>query len=194
MKDRIRVAIFASGSGSNAQNIFDYFKDNARIEIVSIYCNNPNAYVIERAKSLHLKTRVFSRESFLDGTVLNLLTEENIDFIVLAGFLWLVPATFVKAFPDRIINIHPAILPNFGGKGMYGMKVHEAVKNAGVQETGITIHYVNEKYDEGNVIFQVKTRVDITDLPHDIAHKVHELEYKFYPKIIEETIFKIFDE
>jgi phosphoribosylglycinamide formyltransferase 1 len=195
MSKKIKIAIFASGSGSNAENIYHYFENSLQIEVVSIFCNNANAYVIERAKKLNLATHIFSKVDFVEnGTVINLLHSEAIDFIVLAGFLWLIPKFLVDNFPKKIVNIHPALLPNFGGKGMYGRKVHEAVKQANHSETGITIHFVNEHYDEGNVIFQANTAVEKADDANSIAQKVHELEYLYYPKIIEETILKIFSQ
>ncbi|MFN0049562.1 MAG: phosphoribosylglycinamide formyltransferase [Cytophagales bacterium] len=193
MSKKIKVAIFASGSGSNAENICQYFRNSHQIEIVSIFCNNADAYVIERATKLNLPIHIFTKEDFVEnGIVMRLLDSEGIDFVVLAGFLWLIPKFLVAKYPKRIINIHPALLPNFGGKGMYGRKVHEAVKQANHSETGITIHFVNENYDEGDVIFQARTDVYLLDDADSIAQKVHELEYLYYPKIVEETILKIF--
>lgn len=183
------IAIFASGSGTNAENIVHYFNQHHSIKISSIYTNNPKAKVIERAKRLEVPFHVFNRIQFYDNKeVLNLLESEKIDFIVLAGFLWLVPKTIIQKYPNKIINIHPALLPKYGGKGMYGEKVHIAVKENNDKETGITIHYVNENYDEGDIIFQSKCDVSTNDSVDEIAEKVHQLEYKFYPIIIEQNI------
>jgi phosphoribosylglycinamide formyltransferase 1 len=188
MKKR-RIAIFASGSGSNAEEIIRYFSAHPRIEVALLLSNNANAFAIERAKSYSIPVMVFSREEFLHSdSVINRLHADDISHIVLAGFLWLVPASLIRAFPDRIINIHPALLPSFGGKGMYGMKVHEAVKASGNSETGITIHLVNEHYDEGRVIFQGKCRIDPSLSPMEIAACVHALEHENYPRVIEEWI------
>jgi phosphoribosylglycinamide formyltransferase 1 len=188
MKKR-RIAIFASGSGSNAEEIIRYFSGHPRIEVALLLSNNANAFAIERAKSYSIPVMVFSREEFLNSdSVINRLHADDISHIVLAGFLWLVPASLIRAFPDRIINIHPALLPSFGGKGMYGMKVHEAVKASGNGETGITIHLVNEYYDEGRVIFQGKCRIDPSLSPMEIAACVHALEHENYPRVIEEWI------
>lgn len=183
------VAILASGSGSNAENIYNYFKDNKRIRIVLIISNKQDAYVLKRAKSLNIESVVFSKSDF-DTTdkVINILEDKNIDFIVLAGFLLKIPANIIKAYPNRIINIHPALLPKFGGKGMYGDNVHKAVREANEAESGITIHYVNENYDEGNIIFQAKCPVSTDDTYKDIAKKVHTLEYMHFPEVIESVI------
>ena len=180
-----RIAIFASGSGSNAENIFNYFKANNSVEIALILTNNPKAFVIERAKRLMVPSRVFTKQEFKESAVIvDELKREGIDLVVLAGFLWLIPSSLIQAFPNRIVNIHPALLPKFGGKGMYGDKVHEAVKEAGETETGISIHYVNEKYDEGKIIYQAKTPVVAEDTADEIAAKVHALEYKHFPEVI----------
>lgn len=183
----INIAIFASGSGSNAENIVRYFKDTSNFRFPLIISNNPKAFVLERAKNLGIKSVVFEKTDLLDGNkVLNLLKEEKVDKIVLAGYLLRIPSNIVSAFPNSIINIHPALLPKFGGKGMYGNRVHQAVKESGETESGITIHYVNEYYDEGNIIFQAKCSVELTDTPDDIATKVHELEYKHFPEVIDD--------
>jgi len=180
-----KIAILASGSGSNAENIADYFKTNNDVEISLILTNNPNAFVIERAKRLMVPSRVFTKQEFKESAVIvDELKREGIDLVVLAGFLWLIPSSLIQAFPNRIVNIHPALLPKFGGKGMYGDKVHEAVKEAGETETGISIHYVNEKYDEGKIIYQAKTPVVAEDTADEIAAKVHALEYKHFPEVI----------
>lgn len=184
-----RIAIFASGSGSNAENIINFFKDEPNIEINCILTNRADAYVLERAKAYGVDTMVFNRKEFTNSTkVLDYLSDRNIDFIVLAGFLWLVPANLIKAFPNNIVNIHPALLPSYGGKGMYGMKVHEAVVAAKEQKSGISIHYVNEKYDEGDIIFQASCSVDANDTPADVAEKIHQLEYEHFPKVIAQLL------
>lgn len=179
------LAIFASGSGTNAENIIKFSKENKNFEIKAIFSNNKNAYVIQRAINHNIKYHIFSRPEFYQTQrVLNLLQENAIDFIILAGFLWLIPEYLIDAYPNKIINIHPALLPKYGGKGMYGMKVHETVKANKESETGITIHYVNKEYDKGNIIFQAKCKLNEKDTPETIAKKVHELEYEHFPKVI----------
>ncbi|MEW5845119.1 MAG: phosphoribosylglycinamide formyltransferase [Bacteroidota bacterium] len=182
------VAIFASGSGSNAENIAKYFSQNPTVNIALIATENPNAYVLERAKRLQIPTYQFSVEELKSGMVLLKLKEMKIDFIVLAGFLKMVPSEMVQYFSNRIVNIHPALLPKYGGKGMYGDRVHKAVIAAGEKESGITIHYVNEHYDEGDVIFQACCEVLPTDTPETLAQRVHQLEWEYYPKVIERLI------
>jgi len=185
-----RIVIFASGSGSNAENIIKYFNHSAVITVVRVLTNNQHAKVLERAKRLRIKTLSFSKKDFSqEDTVLNLLAEEA-DYIILAGFLWRVPANIVAAFPNKIINIHPALLPKYGGKGMYGMNVHRAVVKNKEDETGITIHFVNENYDEGAIIFQEKVSITSDDTPETVAAKIHELEYEHFPKVIEQIITK----
>ena len=185
MKKIPRIAIFASGSGSNAQRIAEYFAGTGILEISAIYCNNPDAYVLERAKLLGIPSFLFSRNDFYQTTsVLEDLRSREIDWIVLAGFLWLIPDYILKAFPQRIINIHPALLPAYGGKGMFGMKVHESVIKSGEKQSGITIHHVNEKYDEGDIIFQATCQVQPGDTPEMLAAKIHELEYEYFPVVI----------
>jgi phosphoribosylglycinamide formyltransferase 1 len=184
-----RIAIFASGSGSNAEEIIRYFSAHPQIEVALLLSNNANAFALERARKHSIPVMIFTREEFLNSSiVIDRLRADDVTHIVLAGFLWLIPVHFIKAFPDRIINIHPALLPLFGGKGMYGMKVHEAVKASGTGETGITIHLVNEHYDEGKVIFQGRCRIDPSLSPHEIAACVHALEHENYPRVIEEWI------
>jgi phosphoribosylglycinamide formyltransferase 1 len=186
-----RIAIFASGSGTNAEEIFKYFRHHASIQAVALLSNNPNAYALERATRYGASTFVFTRNQFRETEqVLEWLKEKQITHLVLAGFMWLVPDYLIQAYPNRIINIHPALLPKFGGKGMYGMHVHEAVKAAGEKETGITIHLVNERYDEGRILFQTICRVEPNDSPEAIASKVHQLEYSWYPKVIENWILE----
>lgn len=187
-----KIAIFASGSGSNAENIIQFFAKNPEISVNSIFCNVPGAYVLERAKKYHIPAYVFNREELKNPEkLLRQLQEQEIDFIVLAGFLWLMPSCITAAYPNRIINIHPALLPNYGGKGMYGDKVHQAVIAAGEKESGITIHYVNEHYDEGAPIFQAHCPVTPEDTPDTLASKVHALEYEHFPRVIEEVIDRI---
>jgi len=186
-----RIAIFASGSGTNAEEILKHFQHHTTIEVTALLSNNPQAYALERAKKYGKLTRVFDRKQFSEKQdVVEWLKEKEITHIVLAGFLWLVPENLIRVYPDKIINIHPALLPKFGGKGMYGMKVHEAVKQAGETETGITIHEVNEKYDEGTILFKGICPVSPLDTPEYIANSVHKLEYAWYPKVIEDWILK----
>lgn len=180
------IAIFASGSGTNAENIIRYLQENDFIRVALVLSNRSDAYVLERANRLKVPSKVFLKDDWISGEqILALLREYNIDFIVLAGFLVRVPEVLLHAYPDKIINIHPALLPKFGGKGMYGDRVHEAVVASGEKESGITIHYINEHYDEGNTVFQVKCPVLPEDSPADVAKKVHSLEYEYYPQIIE---------
>ena len=186
-----KIAIFASGSGSNAENIIQYFAQKPQFCVKSVFCNVPDAYVLERAKKYRIPSFVFNREEFRNpDKVFRQLQEQEIDFIVLAGFLWLMPFFITAAWPNKIVNIHPALLPAYGGKGMYGHHVHEAVIAAGEKESGITIHYVNDHYDQGAIIFQAKCPVLPTDTPDDLAARVHELEYRYFPQIIAETILK----
>jgi phosphoribosylglycinamide formyltransferase-1 len=187
-----RIAIFASGSGSNAQKLMEHFKDSAEAEIVLVLTNNPDAYVIQRADNFEIPVHIFDRNEFYKTEqILDLLHDLNIDLIVLAGFLWLIPENLIKRYPNRIINIHPAILPKFGGKGMYGDHVHHAVIAAQEPEGGITIHYVNEKYDEGEYIFQAKYKIDKSDNLEMIKFKGQQLEHLHYPKIVENLIKKL---
>ena len=183
----LQIAILASGSGSNAENIVNYFSKNPHFEFPLIISNNSAAFVHQRAKNLEIPSVSFSKVDFSSGEpILALLKQYNIEGIVLAGFLLKIPDALVAAFPNRIINIHPALLPKFGGKGMYGVHVHQAVADAGETESGITIHYINSNYDEGNIIFQAKCPVLPTDTAEMIADKVHALEYAHYPKVIEQ--------
>lgn len=192
MDKTIRIALFASGSGTNVENIANYFNGRTTAKPVCVLCNKPDAFVLERAKRLNLDSMTFNRAEFNDGKkIIEYLSKHDIDFIVLAGFLWLVPEYLINKYPGRIVNIHPALLPKFGGKGMYGMHVHEAVKQSGENETGITIHLIDGNYDKGNTVFQAKVEVEPTDSPDDIANKVHKLEYEYYPKVIEEIAKKI---
>lgn len=183
------IAILASGSGTNAENIIRYFNDNSQINVRLILSNKADAYVLERAKNLGVDTHVFSRSEFNESSIIaDILKQYDIDFIVLAGFLMRIPDYLTQNFSNKIINIHPSLLPKYGGKGMYGEHVHQAVVAAGENESGITIHYINEHYDEGAIIFQAKCVVLPTDTAEDVAKKVHELEYYHYPRIIEDLL------
>jgi phosphoribosylglycinamide formyltransferase-1 len=182
-----KIALFASGSGSNAQNIIEYFSDNEYVEIDSLWSNNKDAYALERAKRFNIEGFVFNREEFRDSSlVVEKLKARGVNLIVLAGFLWLIPTDLINNF--KIINIHPALLPKYGGKGMYGMNVHKAVVDNKETESGISIHFVNENYDEGKLIYQAKCAVVPEDTPEDVANKIHELEYKYFPEIIEKVL------
>lgn len=185
-----RIVILASGSGTNAENIIKYFKDSKSISVVQVLSNKKNAKVLERAKKLKVSSLTFEKEDLVTSDkVLNLL-KSTADYIILAGFLWKIPTKIIEAFPNKILNIHPALLPKYGGKGMYGMHVHEAVVENNEKKSGITIHYVNEKYDEGGIIFQESFDVLVSDSPEDVAKKIHALEYEHFPKIIEKVILQ----
>jgi phosphoribosylglycinamide formyltransferase-1 len=185
----INIAIFASGSGTNAENIAHYFRNDENVKISLILSNKPGAFVLDRAKKLGIPSLVFTRDEFYNSdTIRDVLSKEKIDFIILAGFLWLIPDKLLKAFPNRIINIHPALLPKYGGKGMYGEKVHQAVIQSGDKQTGISIHFVNDHYDEGEIIFQASFEIQPGDTAQSIAQKVHALEYKHFPRVIAEVI------
>ena len=184
-----KIVLFASGSGSNVENIAQYFVNKDKIQVTAVFTNKRNAQVLDRCDRLNIDAIYFNKHAFLhSGFVLNILKGLQPDLIVLAGFLWKIPENIVDAFPNKIINIHPALLPKYGGKGMYGMNVHKAVKENMETETGITIHYVNANYDEGAVIKQVKTKVLESDSSENIAEKVHQLEYEHFPKVIEELL------
>jgi phosphoribosylglycinamide formyltransferase 1 len=183
------IAIFASGSGTNAENIIRFFRTHQEIRVSLVLCNKPDAGVIERAKNLEIESVIFNRKDLYEShLILKKLEKHQITHIVLAGFLWLIPKSLLDAYPEAIINIHPALLPDYGGKGMYGSRVHEAVIANRDQESGITIHYVNEKYDDGNIIFQARCRIDEGETPESLAAKIHRLEYAHYPRVIEEVI------
>ncbi|MGB3183180.1 MAG: phosphoribosylglycinamide formyltransferase [Cyclobacteriaceae bacterium] len=184
-----RIAVFASGSGSNAQKIFEHFASQEGIAVSLLLSNKAGAPVMQKAETFGIPAVAFSREDLYEnGRVEELLGKNEIDFIVLAGFLWLVPGSLVKAYPDRIVNIHPALLPRYGGKGMYGMNVHRAVKEAGEAESGMTVHLVNEKYDEGNILYQARTPLQPDDTPEDIDARVLALEHRHYPEVIQSYI------
>lgn len=185
----LKIAIFASGSGSNAERIIEYFESDNEVEITLILTNNPQAGVIERGRRLGVPVVIFDKKTFSGSEkIVDILKAQGIDWVILAGFLWLVPARLIRAFEGRIINIHPALLPKYGGKGMWGAYVHEAVINNKEKESGITIHYVNEHYDEGKVIFQTSCSIDETDSAEELAQKIHLLEYEHFPRVIEEVI------
>lgn len=183
-----KIIIFASGSGSNAENIYSYFKKNDNITIACVLTNKKNAGIIERCNRLKIPLFYFNKHAFNSGLTLNLLERLSPDLIVLAGFLLRIPKKMIEAFPNKIINIHPALLPKYGGKGMYGRHVHKAVKENKDSKTGITIHYVNENYDEGAIIHQVSVDLDGTETVEEIAANVHELEYDHFPKTIEKLL------
>lgn len=184
-----RIVIFASGSGTNAENIIKYFQRAQFAEVVRVLSNKKDAKVLQRAKNLEVTASTFTKEALFAGEgVLKTLKEIGPDLIVLAGFLLKFPEIILKEFPNKVINIHPALLPKYGGKGMYGNFVHEAVVKNHEAETGITIHYVNENYDEGTIIFQKKVNLSEKDTPETVARKVHQLEYEWFPKVIEEVL------
>lgn len=185
-----RIVIFASGSGSNAENLITFFNKSKQASVVLVLTNNPMAKVLERAKRLKVSALSFNRMALLEtDDVLNILRAANPDLIVLAGFLWKLPEKILDEFPNKVINIHPALLPKFGGKGMYGKYVHEAVVANKETETGITIHFVNEHYDEGAIIFQAKCKVSPSDSPEDVAAKIHELEMEHFPLVVNSLLF-----
>jgi len=183
-----KILLFASGTGSNVENIIQHFKNHHEIIVVGVYTNNPNAKVLDKAKNHNIPTLIFDREQLTAGFVLDKISELKPDLIVLAGFLWKMPEEIVSAYHYKIINIHPALLPKYGGKGMYGIKVHQTVLENKEKETGITIHYVNEHYDEGEFIFQEKVNIEDCTSADEIANKIHELEHKHFPQIIEKLL------
>lgn len=183
----IRMVIFASGSGTNAENIIRYFRKDKGVDITHVLSNNPKAGVLDRAKRLGIEAKVFTKKEMSSPEFLNFL-KENADLIILAGFLLKVPESIIDNYSDAIVNIHPALLPKYGGKGMYGMHVHEAVVENKEKESGITIHWVNENYDEGAILFQKTVELDNGETPDSLAAKIHELEYTFFPKVIEDVL------
>lgn len=188
------IAILASGAGSNAQNIINYFKNKAAVNIALIICNKPGAGVLQIAEKEGIKFIVTDNETFKTTGLVAQLQEARIDFVILAGFLRKIPAVLIEAYPGRIINIHPALLPNYGGKGMYGAYVHEAVIAAGETKSGITIHYVDEHYDNGDIIFQASCPVLPGDTAQTLAQKIHLLEYEHFPRVIEEVVEKTIED
>ena len=186
------IAIFASGSGTNAQNLIEYFSNRKGAKVTLVLSNCSEAYVLERVRKLSVKAEIFDRDDFYNsGRVMRLLNSYSIDFIVLAGFLWLVPPDLIDIYRGKIINIHPALLPAYGGKGMYGARVHEAVIANRERESGITIHLVNEEYDAGDIIFQAKCKIEPGENPGTLAKKIHKLEQKHFPGVVEEVIASI---
>ncbi|MCM8569746.1 phosphoribosylglycinamide formyltransferase [Gramella jeungdoensis] len=184
-----KIVIFASGSGTNAENIIKYFQNSDKIEVVAVLSNRRSAGALKKAHRLNVKALLFDKEAlYYSHEVLNVLKDIDPDLIVLAGFLWLMPTNILEEFPNRVINIHPALLPKYGGKGMYGSRVHEAVIEKQEKESGITIHYVNPKYDEGQVIFQNTVSIEENDTPESLAEKIHELEYKHFPEVIQQLL------
>ena len=184
----INIAIFASGSGSNAESIMEYFKHHSSIKVVAVLANKPDAFVLERAKKYGVDTMVFNKESYKGEDVINFLDQHQVDLIALAGFLWLIPTKYIDKY--EILNIHPALLPKYGGKGLYGIHVHTAVKESGDSQSGMTIHKVNQNYDEGDILFQESCDIDASDSPEEIGKKVLKLEHKNYPSVIENYAIK----
>lgn len=190
--NNINLAIFASGAGSNAQNIVNYFADNKNIHVKALLCNNPNAYVLERLEGSVKETIIFTREELQKSEKIEkFLADNQIDLIILAGFLLKIPENIINKFQSRIINIHPALLPKYGGKGMYGMNVHNAVIESHEKVSGITIHLVDEVYDNGKSLFQAECSIDENESAESLAAKIHELEQKHFPRVIEEYIRKL---
>ncbi|MBF6641316.1 phosphoribosylglycinamide formyltransferase [Flavobacterium sp. J49] len=183
-----RILFFASGNGSNVENVIHYFKKRNDIEIAGVFCNNPEAKVLDKIKPQNIRSFVFTKAELNEGLVLKKVHELQPDLIVLAGFLWKMPEGIVQQYPNKIINIHPALLPKYGGKGMYGMNVHRAILENKEKETGITIHYVNEHYDEGEFIFQQTVNIEDCKTAEEIAGKVQALEHKHFPKVIENIL------
>lgn len=180
-----RIAIFASGSGTNAQRIIEFFVENKDIQVFMVLSNKKDAFVLERARKFNIPVIFFTKDLFYNTSyIVELLQQNKIDLVVLAGFLWLVPENLINAFNNKIINIHPALLPKYGGKGMFGMNIHTKVYENKENETGITIHYVNKEYDKGNIILQCSCKLDENDTPDKIAEKIHQLEYKYFPEVI----------
>jgi phosphoribosylglycinamide formyltransferase 1 len=189
--DKKNIVIFASGSGSNAQRLMEYFEHHPDIRVAALFANNPKAHALKRAETFHVPAFLFSRDEFYNSSiVLEQVQSFKPDLIVLAGFLWLVPQNFLQAFPNQIINIHPALLPQYGGKGMHGMNVHTAVVTAGDQESGITIHRVNEEYDKGEFVLQERCPVYPGDTPEDLAARILQLEHKYLPEVVEKLVLQ----
>jgi len=183
------IAILASGSGSNAEQIIRFFAEDPDVHVVRVLCNKPGAYVLERARKLNVRSILFNRETFYHTeSVLDELQSASVDLIVLAGFLWMIPDYLLKSFSGRILNIHPALLPDFGGKGMYGIRVHEEVIRTGQKKSGITIHLVDEHYDHGRIVFQAECAVLPDDTPDSLATRIHALEHRYYPQVIRDYL------
>lgn len=183
-----KIILFASGNGSNAENIFRFFKNKKNVDVLTVYTNRSKAGIINRFRPLGINVEVFNRKSFINGSLLKNVINQNPDLIILAGFLWKFGSDWIEAFNKKIINIHPSLLPKYGGKGMYGDHVHKAVKENCESETGITIHYINEFYDEGAIIFQEKVKLDKDDNLEDISYKVKKLEHKYFPTVIKDLL------
>ncbi len=187
-----KIAIFASGSGTNAENIATFYSSKSHAKVQMVLTNNKNAGVIERMKPFGIPVLYYSNVDFREGSpIVSILQENDIDFIVLAGFMNMISTPVLTAYPNRIINIHPALLPKYGGKGMYGMYVHEAVVKTGEQNSGITIHHVNEHYDEGQIIFQATCPVLPEDTPDELAQRIHQLEYEHFPQVIDDCLTQL---
>ncbi len=183
-----KIILFASGNGSNVENIIKYFQNSLKVKVILVAGNNKNAYVFKRAKFYGIKTLIFDRIFFNSG-LFKTINEYKPDLLVLAGFLWKIPPLWISNFSNKILNIHPSLLPKYGGKGMFGINIHKAVKTNHEKETGITIHLVNEDYDKGEIIFQKKIKIPLNFKAEDIAFKVQELEKKYFPRIIEEYLY-----
>lgn len=184
-----KIAIFASGTGSNTKKIIDYFRYHNSVKVSLVVCNKPDAGVLQIASNENIPSVLLEKNKFFySNDYLNELRHSGIDFIVLAGFLWKIPSALIEAYPNKIINIHPALLPKYGGKGMYGKRVHEAVLSENETESGITIHYVDDLYDHGQILFQARCEVDKHDTPETLAQKIHQLEYRHYAKVVEGLI------
>jgi phosphoribosylglycinamide formyltransferase-1 len=179
-----KIAIFASGSGTNAENLVQYFKSNTDVSVEAVFTNNPKAGVIDKMKKYDVPVFIFTKQEFTEGLIVNKLKKLQIDYVVLAGFLWLLPPHFISSFPQKIINIHPSLLPKYGGKGMYGHYVHEAVIKNNEIKSGISIHLVSEIYDEGPIIAQFETIVTPEDTAASLAQKIHALEHLYFPKVL----------
>lgn len=192
MNNKINIAVFISGTGSNARNIIKYFKNHNKIEVSLIVSNRVDSGALQISRDTGVPFYIMNREEFSGKKIIEILQAHRVQSIVLAGFLWLIPQHLIKLYPNRIINIHPALLPKYGGKGMYGMKVHQSVKDAGENESGITIHLVNEEYDKGEILLQKKTEILPVNTAEEIAQKIHELEYQYFPATIEEYLAKEF--
>lgn len=189
--DQKKIVIFASGTGTNAENIIKFFQKSSQAAVVAVFSNKRSAKVLRKAHNHKIKALHFDRDALYNSNeVLHILQDINPDLIVLAGFMWIFPANIIKKFPDKIINIHPALLPRYGGKGMYGMKVHQKIIENKEKESGISVHYVNEKYDEGEIILQARTEVLEEDTPDSLANKIHQLEYKHFPEVIQQLLEK----
>jgi len=187
-----RLAIFVSGSGTNMERIGQHFSQHPEIQVALVVCSDPKAAALQRAEKLGIEAVVIDKSDLREGgKLLNLLLEKQIDWLILAGFLWLIPTELVAAFPNRIVNIHPALLPAYGGKGMYGDRVHQSVIQNQEKRSGITIHYVNNNYDEGNIVFQQSLDIAANETPESLAQRIHQLEHRYYPEVIEGLLLEV---